>query len=191
MTRGVYKRSKDLGKIISERNKRLGLIPPKGNRKGAHHSEESKKKMSLAKKGNTFFKGKKHSLETIRKIKNNKIKWAKVHKEHYKKLSIAGITKQQNMKEPTGIEKKVYKELKKRGIIFKKQYLINNKFLVDVYIPNLNLIIEADGDYWHSLERVKKKDKAENAYLKKCGFRLLRFSEKEINHNIISLIDQL
>ena len=58
----------------------------------------------------------------------------------------------------------------------------NGKFLVDVYIPSLNLIIEADGDYWHSLDRVIKKDKAENAYLKKCGYNFLRLSEMEINN---------
>jgi len=47
---------------------------------------------------------------------------------------------------------------------------------------SLNLVIEADGSYWHSLDRVQKKDKAENAYLLKCGFNLLRFSEQEIKN---------
>ena len=46
--------------------------------------------------------------------------------------------------------------------------------------PCLNLMIEADGKYWHNLEKVKKKDKAENAYLTKCGYKILRLSEKEI-----------
>ena len=90
--------------------------------------------------------------------------------------------KQQTMRGNTSIEKKVYQELKNRGLLFEKQYLVNSKFLVDAYIPSLNLIIEADGDYWHALERVKKQDKAKNAYLTKCGFNLLRLSETEINN---------
>lgn len=103
-------------------------------------------------------------------------------KEYYKKIGKIGLQKQQLSKEPTSIEIKVYEELKSRGLLFEKQYLVNGKFLVDAYIPSLNLVIEADGDYWHSLDRVVKKDKAENAYLIKCGFNLLRFSETEINN---------
>jgi len=102
--------------------------------------------------------------------------------ERWKELQMKGLLKQQNSKEPTSIEKKVYNELKTRGLLFETQKLINGKFIVDAYIPSLNLIIEADGDYWHSLDRVVKKDKAENAYLTKCGYNLLRLSEHEINN---------
>ncbi len=63
-----------------------------------------------------------------------------------------------------------------------KGNLINKRFYVDVYIPSLNLIIEADGNYWHALDRVVKKDKAENAYLTKCGYNILRLNETEINN---------
>ena len=102
--------------------------------------------------------------------------------EYFRKIGLKGLIKQQTMKEPTSIETKVYAELKNRGLLFERQYLVNGKFLVDAYIPSLNLIIEADGRYWHSLERVIKKDKAENAYLTKCGFDLVRLSEEEINN---------
>ena len=85
---------------------------------------------------------------------------------------------------PTSIEKKVYKKLKELGILFEQQKLIGNKFYVDAYIPSLNLIIEADGDYWHSLPKVKNKDKYENIFLKRRGYNLIRLSEEEINNNI-------
>jgi very-short-patch-repair endonuclease len=103
-------------------------------------------------------------------------------KEELKKRGLTGLLKQQSMKRPTSIEKTVYDFLLLKGIIFERQKLINNKFLVDVYIPSSNLVIEVDGNYWHSLDRVMKKDKAENAYLGKCGFNLLRLSEEEINN---------
>lgn len=95
---------------------------------------------------------------------------------------LKGLITQQNMKEPTSIEKTLYDYLLLKGILFEKQRLINGKFIVDAYIPSLNLIIEADGKYWHSLDKVVKKDKAENAYLKKCGFNMIRLTEEEINN---------
>ena len=103
-------------------------------------------------------------------------------RQRLKAIGIKALLQQQNSKEPTSIEKKVYEELKNRGLLFEKQYLVNGKFLVDAYIPSLNLVIEADGEYWHSLPKVVKKDKAENAYLTKCGFNLLRLTETEINN---------
>lgn len=103
-----------------------------------------------------------------------------------------GILSQQKMNKPTSIEKKVYDELKARGLLFETQKLINGKFLVDAYILSLNLVIEADGDYWHSLERVKKRDNAKNAYLTKCGFGLLRLTETEINNGeFVNKLDRM
>lgn len=83
----------------------------------------------------------------------------------------------------TSIEELLYKFLENKRIFFEKQKVINDRFIVDAYVPSKNLIIEADGDYWHSLPKTMKKDKAENAYLKKCGYKLIRLSEREINKN--------
>lgn len=83
---------------------------------------------------------------------------------------------------PTSIEKTLYDYLLLKGILFEKQYLVNGKFLVDAYIPSLNLVIEADGKYWHTRPKTVEKDKRENAYLTKCGFNLLRLGEEEINN---------
>ena len=123
--------------------------------KGYKHSEAMKQRMSLLRKGKDLVR--------------------------LKKIGLKGLLVQQTSSTPTSIERKVYEELQKRGLLFEKQKLINGKFLVDAYIPSLNLVIEVDGNYWHSLERVVKKDRAENAYLTKCGFNLLRLSETEVN----------
>ena len=97
---------------------------------------------------------------------------------------LISLSKRFSADHPTSIETKVYEELKKRGFLFEQQKFINGKFIVDAYIPVLNLVIECDGDYWHSLERVQKRDKAKNAYLIKCGFNLLRLTETEINKDV-------
>lgn len=101
----------------------------------------------------------------------------------YRKMGLKGVISQSKGK-ITSIEKIVYDFLEEKNIIFEKQKLINNRFLVDTYIPKHNLIIECDGDYWHNLEHIKTKDRKENAYLRKCGFNLLRLSEKEINNQL-------
>ncbi|HEX8965670.1 MAG TPA: DUF559 domain-containing protein [Patescibacteria group bacterium] len=126
-----------------------------------------------------WMKGKQKSEETKEKIRQTLLK-NKQSKEYYKNLSLKGYMTQQQRKLPTSIEKAVYDFLVLKGIIFEKQKLINGKFVVDAYIPSLNLVIEADGSYWHNLERVKKHDKAKNAYFKRCGINLIRLSEEEI-----------
>ncbi len=146
-----------------------GCIPWNKGKKNCF-SEETLEKISQAQKGKIV------SLETKKKISI-----ANKGKKMVKRAAVLGAKAASN-KYPTSIEKKVYSELIKRGFLFEKQKLINGKFLVDAYIPKLNLVIEADGDYWHSLDRVKKRDKAKNAYLAKCGYNLLRISETEINN---------
>lgn len=115
--------------------------------------------------------GKHHTKEAKMKIR-----------KYMKKTGFKNSLRYRMLKGSTSIEKIVYEELKNRGFLFEEQKLINGRFLVDAYIPSLNLIIECDGNYWHSFPKTVKKDKAENAYLTKCGFNLLRLSEAEINN---------
>lgn len=150
------------------------------SKKGVLASKETKEKMSES------HKGEKHPMFGRKHTDSAKMKMSKAKKGKYsgrlKIIGLKGLLNQQNSKKPTSIEKAVYDYLILKGIIFEKQKLINGKFIVDAYIPSLNLVIEADGSYWHSLDRVIKKDKAENAYLKKCGFNIFRLSEKEIRN---------
>lgn len=170
--------------------------------RGRHPKSEFKKDSTPWNKGTkglqfAWNKHKKMGDETKKKISialKGRVAWNKglpstFTKEEMKTRGLRGLLKQQHSKKPTSIEIKVYEELKNRGVVFETQKLINGKFIVDAYIPSLNLVIEADGDYWHSLDRVVKKDRAENAYLIKCGYKMLRLSEKEINSG--SFIERL
>lgn len=94
-------------------------------------------------------------------------------------------------KHRTSIELKMKEELDRRSLEYEEQYVINNKFIVDFYLPKYNAVIECDGDYWHNLPDTKKRDKAKNAYLTKCGFNLFRFWEHEINSDVSSCVDKL
>lgn len=125
-------------------------------------------------------KGQKRSDET--RLKMKLYRQSVEGREQNRKAGIASRIKQFQHLGPTSIETKLYQELKDRGLLFEKQKLINGKFLVDAYIPSLNLIIEADGNYWHAQERAIIRDAQENKYLPKAGFRLLRLTETEINN---------
>ena len=44
----------------------------------------------------------------------------------------------------------------------------------DFYLPTFNLLIEFDGEYWHSLDSAKKNDIAKNEIAKRKGYKLVR-----------------
>ena len=83
-------------------------------------------------------------------------------------------------KTDTTIELKVKDQLEKLNMVFVHPFNLGDRFQCDFYIPILNLIIECDGDYWHSREDMKRRDKAKDAYAKKCGFELIRIKEHTI-----------
>ena len=79
----------------------------------------------------------------------------------------------------TSIEKKMRLALEKKQISFEKQFKID-RFWVDFAVTAHRLVIEADGEYWHDKERDAKRDEIINSH----GWRVLRFTETQINKNI-------
>lgn len=148
-----------------------------------------------------------NKIEFICKICNKKFYWSKSRvkdnnptycseecrfkdKERLTEIAVNANLKIQKMKEPTSIEIMGRKILEDLGIDFKEQVVICDKFIVDVFVSDYNLIIQWDGDYWHCHPkyknpddrqvRRKKIDESQNAYFKKCGYNLLRFWGSEI-----------
>ena len=57
---------------------------------------------------------------------------------------------------------------------FEAQYQLGY-YSIDIAYPDIKLAIEIDGEYWHSLPRVARKDKSKNGYIQNyCGWNLLR-----------------
>lgn len=75
----------------------------------------------------------------------------------WKANQVRKIMEAQNFKE-SKIERIVKEELNKRGLQFKEQHQICYWF-IDITFPKDKLAVEIDGDYWHSLEKQKEKDK--------------------------------
>lgn len=111
-----------------------------------------------------------------------------------------GINSTLNQKYSNTKPERILKEfLIHEDIEYKDQYLMYDKFIVDFYIPEKNLVIEVFGDYWHAnpkfyggcgkpltkqQEKQIKKDNSRKAYLEKCGHRFLIMWEDDI-YNIL------
>lgn len=105
-------------------------------------------------------------------------------KEFLHKRSVAARISQLNKKGLNKLETRGSEILNELGIKHLIQQSLFNKFIVDVFIPENNLVIQWDGEYWHSLPKRKKLDISQDKYLKKCGYRILRITDKQIKFNV-------
>lgn len=94
------------------------------------------------------------------------------------------------------LEKKFAKEfLEKLGIKYDEQFYVDSiKRYYDFYLPDYKVIIEVDGDYWHSYGKVyeemtptQKKnarvDSIKNEWALSHGIPIIRIWEHDINKN--------
>ena len=106
-------------------------------------------------------------------------------------------------KKPTKIELKIESLLNELNINFNKNFRLNN-FLVDFYLPNYNLVIECDGDYWHSnpliyngkeLDKIQLKnidrDRRKEEMLRSNEIDFIRFWEYDIKNNFTEVKNKL
>ena len=186
--------------------------------KGSHLSEEHKKKISEAKKGDKNPNWNKHpSMESCRRMSEShkgkkNTNYGKTGKNHpkwkggdvemvcklcYKKRYVASssikrgrgiccsrrcatiyrLIHQKNHN--TDIERLVENELIRRNIPYTKQVALLGITLVDFLLPN-DTVIYCDGSYWHSFDKAKIKDMNQDFMLKFYGYKVFRFTEKEI-----------
>ncbi len=125
------------------------------------------------------------SEETKRKMRENHK--PEFHTEKTKdKIRLARL-KQKLPIIDTSIERKFKKWLDDKKINYIHPFNLGNKFQCDFYLSFLNLIVECDGAYWHNRPDMKKRDKAKDAYAKKCGFNILRLTEEQINQGRFSV----
>jgi very-short-patch-repair endonuclease len=103
----------------------------------------------------------------------------------------ARIAMGKNHNGKTYLEKKVEWWLKKENIQYESQKYFNNgyrKFWVDFYLPEYNIIIEADGKYWHNAID----DQLRDIELKKVfAGKIIHFKEDDIRNNFEACISKL
>jgi len=130
-------------------------------------------------------------------VKSNKEKgkrdnwgWKNAEKRN-KDIKKAHSVLSQNHLGATWIEKKVGWWLRKINVKHESTkflYLDNKRRWVDFFLPEYNLIIECDGEYWH---QDKGKDRIKDEIAKNNGFTTLRLKEKDIRNNFKLVIEQI
>jgi very-short-patch-repair endonuclease len=112
-------------------------------------------------------------------------------KEQMLANSIKGNLAQQNKHGLNKLElsgKRILDDLK---INYEEQVLMFNKFLVDVLIEEKKFIIQWDGIYWHTKPKRMFLDKSQDVYFKKCGYNVLRITDKEIKEDINEVYNKI
>lgn len=117
--------------------------------------------------------------------------WRKANPEKVRAQSLRANLAQQHKKYPTSIEKLLMDALDAKGVQYIFQYEVGNKFLCDFGFPESMLIVECDGDYWHSRPIQKKRDASKDAYLHACGYTVLRFSGTRLTTDIKGCMDSI
>ena len=85
---------------------------------------------------------------------------------------------------PSSIEIKVQEQLDEIGLRYVQQKRVHNGeryFFLDFYVPSLKLVIECNGDYWHSLPEKVERDKNLKKYVEFTGRKIVFIWEHEIN----------
>lgn len=87
-------------------------------------------------------------------------------------------------KTDTGLELNFKAFLEQHGIAYEHQYIVDDtrsgQWLFDFYIPSLNLLVEVDGEYYHtiSLRQINRDKRKQNCAWKR-GYHFLRISDKD------------
>lgn len=88
------------------------------------------------------------------------------------------------------IERRLYDCLKFRGEVVKTQVPCG-KYRIDIALPAYQIAIECDGKAYHSTPAQKAHDMRKNAYLKRSGWKVLRFPGSRINKDLKGVIARI
>lgn len=110
-------------------------------------------------------------------------RWLQAHPETARARSVrANLILQRTS--PTSIERRLMKGLDAAAIAYVFQYSVGDKFLCDFGFPDARLIAECDGRYWHSSAKQRARDTSKDAYLRACGYTVLRLSDERIKSDL-------
>lgn len=88
------------------------------------------------------------------------------------------------------IQIRLYDALKQAGYKVKAEYETCG-YQVDLVIKKYRIAIECDGKEFHSTPEQKKRDRKKTAVLKKHGWHVIRFSGRQIHHQIQDCVDRV
>lgn len=100
------------------------------------------------------------------------------------------LVDQERLKCESPIERRLYDALQMRGYYVKTQVPCG-KYRIDLALPTYKIAIECDGKAYHSTPEQKAHDRRKDAYLRKNGWKVLRFTGRMINRNLAKVIARI
>ena len=173
-TRGPHsvKTKKQIGKSnkkTAAKKKAAGYVRPP-------RSEEGNKKVAVKMKGN------KNGL-TGHKNKGMTLNLTPAQHANRSAKRVKFLASNKNIKSGTTPELAFIDYLEEEGIEFIHQYPIhtdNGSWLMDFYLPTLNLFVEIDGEFWHSTLQQINRDKIKNKIAKELNIPVVRISTDDM-----------
>lgn len=172
-----------------QRQKRSDIM--KGKNVGRKHTKEAiaKIKKARARQHQVFDeKARKNMSEAQKKF------WKSLSKEERDARVKKFIDAPKKVTKDTKIELEVERQLKELNLIYEKQkYCYNKKakrgFYIDFYLPEYDIMIECNGNYWHSQKHRIDRDKLLNDLVlnskksKHKNLKLITLWEDDIKSN--------
>jgi very-short-patch-repair endonuclease len=94
-------------------------------------------------------------------------------------------------KSSTAAERKLWHAIRNYNMSIKfRRQVPFGPFIVDFYSPDLNLVIEIDGDT-HVGEEAVRYDESREAFLRAQGLRILRYKNSDVLNNLDSVLADL
>lgn len=163
-------------KVSDETRKKLAIL-----QNGRVKSVEERQKLSRSLKGHIPWNKGRHWTEE----EKDRIREVTIKSGRYGLNNVSGSN-------PTSIEIKVAEQLEEYGIKYVYQKSIcNGHFILDFYLPEYQLVIECNGDYWHNRPERKERDLKVEKYVKAKGKDILWLWEHDINDEWFDLADYL
>lgn len=100
----------------------------------------------------------------------------------------------------TRVEVAGYALLDLIGVQYERQTPFMSKFTPDATLTDARLVVQFDGDYWHDRKgtstepRIRKRvalDRSQDAYVRACGWRVVRFWESDLRDDPEGCADRL
>ncbi len=156
--------------------------------KGKKLSDETKRRMSEAVKE----RFKDPARKAASSLGRRKF-WATLSAEERTRITRPGrlaCLEATRLREPTSIERIVAGILSDMGVAFEQQVLFKY-YSADIFLPDHNVIIECDGDYWHSTPVMIAHDKKRDKWFANHSIGVIRLKECDIKADARQCVEQV
>jgi very-short-patch-repair endonuclease len=152
--------------------KQLGYVRPEYKM-----SPEAKERASNRMLGNTLGKIGHHNKGKVLNLTCEQRKNRSAKRVSY-------LSKNKNIKSGTKPELKCIEFLTNNNIKYEHQYPIhtdNGSWLYDFWLPEMNLLVEIDGEFWHSTKQAIVRDEIKNSVARNLNLPVVRISTDDLN----------